>query len=117
MFGLHFLGLNEKERGITNAFNCKKLTRKLCVVYLQVKLQENTCACCINNKLASKHQKQDIYQSTSTNQGGNFAFRCENASRKVWLTFVGAVNQQARYGECSYCLRNSKGAVSQVNNG
>ena len=57
MFGLPFLGLNDKEKGLTNAFTCKKLTSKLYLVYLDVKLQENTCAHCINNKTVKKHQK------------------------------------------------------------
>ena len=43
-FGLHFWSLNDKEKGMTNAFSSKKLTSKLCLVYLEIKLQQNKCA-------------------------------------------------------------------------
>ena len=43
MFGLRFWNLDDKEEGIANAFLEKKLTIKLCLVYLQVKLRQNRC--------------------------------------------------------------------------
>ena len=57
MFGLLFWGLNDKEKGMTNAFSYERLTSNLCLVYLEVKLEEKACASCINNKNANKHQK------------------------------------------------------------
>ena len=44
-FGLRFWKLNDKEKGMTKIFRGKKLTSKLCLVHLQVKLQQNRCAC------------------------------------------------------------------------
>ena len=79
--------------------NCKKIRAPDPFI---IKIQKN-----IRRYIqANKHQK-----------GANFAFRCENASRNVSSTFVDAVNQLTRYDRCSYCLRKSKGAVNQVNNG
>ena len=46
-FGLRFLRLNDKEKGMTIAFCGTKLATKLCLVYLEVELQENRCACCL----------------------------------------------------------------------
>ena len=37
--GLCFLRLNDRKKNTTNAFSCYKLTSKLCLVYLEVKLQ------------------------------------------------------------------------------
>ena len=56
-FGLRFLRLKEREKGITNVFMEKKLTRKLYLVHLEVKIQVITCASCINNENANKKQK------------------------------------------------------------
>ena len=39
-FGLHFWRLNKKEKGMANAFSRQKLTSKLCLVYLKVKLRQ-----------------------------------------------------------------------------
>ena len=39
MFGLRFCRLNGKQKGMTDALSSYKLTKKLCVVYLEVKLQ------------------------------------------------------------------------------
>ena len=47
MFGLRFWSLNDKENVMTNAFSSYKLRRKLCVVYIEVKLQQGWCTCCI----------------------------------------------------------------------
>ena len=44
-FGLRFWKLNQRQKGTTNAFRVKKLTNKLCLLYLEVKLQGNRCAC------------------------------------------------------------------------
>ena len=46
-FVLLFLRLNDKERAMNNAFSGYKLTSKLFLLYLEVKLQDKTCACCI----------------------------------------------------------------------
>ena len=43
-FAWHFLRLNDKKKCMTNAFRGKKLTTKLCVVYIQVKLQQSRSA-------------------------------------------------------------------------
>ena len=40
-FGLLSLKLNDKEKGMTNALSSKKLTSKLCLVYFEVKQQQN----------------------------------------------------------------------------
>ena len=37
-FGLYFWRLNDEEKGMTKAFRCYKLTSKMCLVYLDVKL-------------------------------------------------------------------------------
>ena len=42
-----FGGLNDTEKGMTKAFSGYKLTRKLLLVYLEVKLYQNTFFCCI----------------------------------------------------------------------
>ena len=47
MFGLSFSGLNKLEKGMSNGFSEMKLTSKLCLMYLHVKLQQNRCACYI----------------------------------------------------------------------
>ena len=47
MFGLSVWRLNDREKGMTNFFTNKKLTSKLCLVYLEVKLQQNRCNSCI----------------------------------------------------------------------
>ena len=46
-FGVRFWRLNDGEKGMTDTFSGRKLTSKLCCVYLEVKLQQNTCTCCI----------------------------------------------------------------------
>ena len=46
-FGLRFLGLNDREKSMTIVFNGKKLTSKLYRVYLDAKLQQKRCLCCI----------------------------------------------------------------------
>ena len=46
-FGLPVWRLNDREKGITNAFSGKKLTRKLYAVYFEIKVQQNRCDCCI----------------------------------------------------------------------
>ena len=38
-FGLFLLMLNDRQKSMTNAFCSYKLTKKLCVVYLEIKLQ------------------------------------------------------------------------------
>ena len=45
-FGLRFWRLHDRGKDMTNAFRGKKLTSKLCLVYLQVKLRQNKCASC-----------------------------------------------------------------------
>ena len=40
-FGLCIWRLNGGEKSKTNAFNCYKLTSNLCMVYLDVKLQQD----------------------------------------------------------------------------
>ena len=35
------LCLNHRKKVMTQAFSCYKLTRKLCLLYLEVKLQQN----------------------------------------------------------------------------
>ena len=35
------------EKGMTKTFSSKKLTSKQCVVYFEVKVQQNRCALCI----------------------------------------------------------------------
>ena len=40
-FGLLFWGLNNKEKSMANALSVKKLKSKLCLVYFEVKLQQN----------------------------------------------------------------------------
>ena len=45
--GLPFWRLNETEKIMTKVFNSKKQPSKLFLVYFDVKLQENSCACCI----------------------------------------------------------------------
>ena len=47
MFGLSVCRLNDREKGMTNFFTNKKLTSKLCLVYLEVKLQQSRCNSCI----------------------------------------------------------------------
>ena len=44
-FGFLFWKLNNKEKYITDTFSHYKLTSKLCLVYFEVKLQQNRCAC------------------------------------------------------------------------
>ena len=51
-FGLCFWNLNDREKGTTNAFNSYKLTSKLCLMHLQVKLQRMAVA--FSNKNALK---------------------------------------------------------------
>ena len=46
-FCLRFRRLNDKKKGLPNAFSAKNLTSNHCLVNLEVKLQENKCACCI----------------------------------------------------------------------
>ena len=38
-FGLCFCRLNDRDKGTTNAFSSHKLTTKLCLVYLEVKIE------------------------------------------------------------------------------
>ena len=45
--GLSFWSLNDSEKRRTNAFSSCELKTKLCLVYLEVKLQENICGICI----------------------------------------------------------------------
>ena len=40
-FGLRFWKLNDRKKGTTNVSSSYKLTSKLCLVYLEVKLQQN----------------------------------------------------------------------------
>ena len=47
-FDLRFWTLKDKEKGMTNVFSGRKLTSKLCLVYLEVKLEKNKCSCCRN---------------------------------------------------------------------
>ena len=46
-FHLRFWKLNHREKGTINAFRSYKLTSKLCLVYLKVKLQQNRWVYCI----------------------------------------------------------------------
>ena len=69
--GFRFGRLNNMEKGMTNAFSRKNLTSKLCVVYLQVKLQENRCTCWLSNKNANKQQK------VRYRQGNKHQTRCQ----------------------------------------
>ena len=41
--GLHFLRLKDRKKGMTKAFGSYKVTSKLCVVYLELKLEQDTC--------------------------------------------------------------------------
>ena len=46
-FGLCFWTLNNRQKGTTNAFTSYKQKRKLYLVCLDVKLQQNKYSCCI----------------------------------------------------------------------
>ena len=46
-FGLCFWSLHDTKKGTTNAFSSYKLTSKLCLLYLEVKLKQNKQGCCI----------------------------------------------------------------------
>ena len=46
-FRLCFSRLHNEEKDMNNAFSSYELTTKLCLVYLEVKLQQNRCSCCI----------------------------------------------------------------------
>ena len=53
---LGFWRLNDRQKGMTNAFSGKNQIVKLCLVYLHFKQQQSTCAC------------------SSTKQGGTVVF-------------------------------------------
>ena len=42
---LHFCRLHDRKKATTNAYSSYKLTSELFHVYLEVKLQQNTCGC------------------------------------------------------------------------
>ena len=46
-FHLRFWRLNNKEKGMNNAFSDYKLSSKLWLVYLEVKLRQTRCGFCI----------------------------------------------------------------------
>ena len=46
-FGVYFWRLNDREKGTANAFSSNKLKSRLCLVYLEVKLQKDRCGLCI----------------------------------------------------------------------
>ena len=46
-FGLCIWSLKDRENCTTNASCSYKLTSKLCLVHLDVKLHQNRCGCCI----------------------------------------------------------------------
>ena len=52
MFHLRFSRLHDRRKSTTNAFDSYKLTNKLCLLYLEVKLTQNRWGCCISNKNA-----------------------------------------------------------------
>ena len=46
-FRLRFCRQHDRDNGTNNALSSYKLTRKVCLFYLELKLQENRCGCCI----------------------------------------------------------------------
>ena len=53
-FHLRFCRPIHREKGVNNNFCIYKLTKKLCLLYLKVKLQENTQSCCIQYEKCQK---------------------------------------------------------------
>ena len=47
MFNLRFWRIKQLHKGMNNAFSSYKLTSKICLLYLEVKLQQNRRGCCI----------------------------------------------------------------------
>ena len=70
-FRLPFWRLNDREKGMTNAF---------CI------------AAAFSNKNRNKQQKQGIQKETRTKKDATVAFRCENAWRKVFPPLLDSVN-------------------------
>ena len=54
LFELRLRRLNERRKSTTNAFSSYKLRSKLCLVYLEVKQQQNRCGVAFSNKKARK---------------------------------------------------------------
>ena len=56
-FGLRFWMLNDRGKGMINTLSKKKLTSKLWLVYLQVKLQQKSTSAAISYKSRNKQRK------------------------------------------------------------
>ena len=87
VFSLQFWSLNDMQKGTTNAFSIYKLTTKLCLDQLDVKLQQNRCGYCFTIKNARKRQKFYISRETNIKQGATVVLDVKLVEKKFEQRF------------------------------
>ena len=75
MFHLRFWRPNHRKKGMNYAFSSYKVTRKLCLVHLEIKLQQNRCGWLDLLIKMLQHERNKI-------------FRGKQASNQVSLLFL-----------------------------
>ena len=91
-FGLRFLRQNSKKKGMTHTVSSYKLTSKPYLMYLKIKLQQDTCGWC-NYKLKCHKTAEITYLEANKQQ------------RRYRLTYLEVSKLEQRYGWCFLRLK------------